>query len=70
MEILRCQDRWGRDVVLTDDRWYGKILPKHREITEDAIRQTITDPDQVNWDKALDGVEVFYRDVRLPRPHG
>lgn len=70
MEILRCTDRWGRDVVLTDDRWFGKIQRRHPEITEEALELVLTDPDLVNWDKALEGVEVFYRTVFLPPPDG
>lgn len=70
VEVFRCQDRWGRDIILIDERWYGKIRNLHSEITEQAILLTLTDPDLVNWDKALDGVEVFYRDVLLPAPDG
>lgn len=70
MEVLRCQDRWGREIVLTTERWYGKILRKHREMTENAIRQAPIDPDQVNLDKSLAAVEVFSREVVLPAPHG
>ena len=71
-ETLRCQDRWERDLVLTDERWYGKILLDHPELTDAlrAVRSTLTDPEFVNYDKSRDGVENYYRSVIVPPPFG
>lgn len=72
METIRCTDPRGRDIVLRDERWYGKILDDHPELTgaEAAIRATLEIPDLINADKQFDDVEVYYREVLLPAPHG
>jgi hypothetical protein len=72
METLRCQDPWGREIVLLDAHWYGKILIDHPELADalDAVEQTLTDPELVNYDKAYENREVYYRRTSLPAPYG
>lgn len=72
LETLRCRDRWEREIVLLDGRWYGKILLDHPGLTNAlrAVANTLTDPEFVNYDKGRDGVENYYRTVVLPSPFG
>ncbi len=71
-ETLRCQGRWGREIVLMDDVWYGKILVQRPQLATalDAVERTLSDPDQVNDDKTFANREVFYRRSLLPPPYG
>ena len=71
-ETLRCTDPLGRDITLTDARWYGKILLDHPILERclDFVEQTLTVPDAINDDKSRPDVEVFYREVTLPAPVG
>ena len=72
LETFRCSDPRGREIVLWDDRWYGKIINPRRGRPQlagalDDIRLTLTNPDQINADKSRESVEVYYRgDVALP----
>ncbi len=72
LETMRCRDRWGREIVLTDDVWYGKILRKraHFATALSALQRTLTDPEQVNQDRTFGEREVFYRQELLPPPDG
>lgn len=69
--ILRCQDQWGRTIALTDERWHDHILVNHAEMLggEQHIRQALTDPWMVMFDKQRKGVENFYRPFTLPQPY-
>src|SRR3712207_3152678 len=71
-ETLRCRDPLGREIVLMDDRWYGKVLVDRPELQSalDVVERTITDPDSICDDKFFDDREVFYRRDLLPSPHG
>jgi hypothetical protein len=71
-EVLRCVDRWGREIVLTDGRWYGKILLDHPQLTGalGAVKETLIAPSLINYDRIRDDVEIFYREVVLPPPFG
>ena len=62
-EVLRCADRWGREVVLYEDTWYDKILVDHPEMADglDAIETVLTNPDRVNFDAMHNTGENFYR---------
>ena len=62
-EILRCEDRWGRSIVLHDDTWYEKILMDHGEVPNDPaiLGQVLRDPDRVNFDAKHASGENFYR---------
>lgn len=72
LETLRCQDRWEREIILTDERWHGKILFDHPVLADclDHVKQTLTAPDVVNYDQTRLDVENFYRRLRLPDPIG
>jgi hypothetical protein len=69
-DIVRCSDQWGRTIVLSGDRWSGKILLDHPEMigNEDCIEKTLTEPYCVYFDKERKDVEVFYRPFVLPPP--
>ncbi len=72
LESLRCQDPWGREIVLTDDVWYGKILVKRPHLADalDAVERTLRDPQQLNDDRSHPRREVYYREDLLPAPDG
>lgn len=61
-EVLRCVDRWGREVTLTDTQWLGHILPTHGELRGQlaAIRATIITPTTVRTDARHVHGENFY----------
>jgi hypothetical protein len=70
-DILRCTDRWGREVTLTEALWSNKILPKHPEmIGHDAdVAAAITDPMFVMHDASHADRENFYRVCTFPPKH-
>lgn len=70
-EILRCQDRWGRIVILHDDTWYEKILMDHAEVPDNPsmVEEVIQDPDRVNFDALSPNGENFYRRRVLQHPY-
>ena len=69
---LRCRDPMGREIVLMDDVWHGKILIKRPELHSalDVVERTLTDPELICDDKDFDDREVFYRRDLLPPPYG
>ncbi len=69
--LWRCQDRWGREIVLTDARWHAHIVHEHRAMAphRDLVRQTVESPEEVKHDRTKASREVFYRRWRLSR-HG
>ena len=72
LEALRCQDPWEREIILTDERWYNKILFDHPILANrmDDVKLTVIDPSIVNYDETRLNVENFYRRLRLPAPVG
>lgn len=70
-EILRCEDRWGRTIVLHDDTWYEKILADHPSVSIDPslIRTAVQNPDRVNFDARFPNGENFYRRGMLQHPY-
>lgn len=72
LETLHCYDPWGREIVLTDDVWYGKILIDRPYLSNTlaAVEGTLTAPELVNDDKTFDNREVYYRREQLPPPVG
>lgn len=61
-ELLRCADRWGREVVLYEDTWYDKILVDHPIMDGqlDAVEQSLSNPDRVNYDAKYGSGENYY----------
>lgn len=70
VELLRCQDRWGRRIVLDTDQWNDHIIPRHSQLTEqvDAIRATIESADFVTRDRDDPDRDQFYRQGILAPP--
>lgn len=70
VELLRCQDRWGRWIVLDTDQWNDHVLVGHPELAgfEDRLRATLTAPDYVTEDRDHSTREHFYRSKILPDP--
>ena len=62
VEVLRCADRWGREVVLYDDTWYDKIVVFHGYMANklEAIASVLATPDRVNFDALNPNGENFY----------
>lgn len=62
-EVFRCVDRWGRGIVLTDERWLSHVVAHHPEFLgyERIVEATLMDPDFVNRDRQRVLREVFYR---------
>ena len=62
-ELLRCNDYFGRLVVLTESRWNEHILIDHAEMAslQGVIEDTLVDPDLVNYDRDFADREVFYK---------
>ncbi len=68
--LFSCQDQWGREVVLNDDRWTDHILPNHGELTgnETSVQRAVEHPDAVNFDLQAANGENFYCLGVLPAP--
>jgi hypothetical protein len=73
-ETFRCIDPREREIVLWDDRWYGKIIDAQRGRPQlasllDDIRLTLMQPELISEDKGRVGVEVYYRsNIVVPPP--
>lgn len=72
LETLRCIDPLGREIVLMDDVWYGKILIDRPSFAHalDVVERTLVGPELINDDKHFANREVFYRRDLLPPPYG
>jgi len=70
-EVLRCADRWGREVVLYDDTWYDKIVvyPGYMASKLDAITSVLAKPERVNFDALYENGENFYGSGYLEYPN-
>ena len=70
-EVLRCADRWGREITVDDDVWYDKILVIHHEMDSqlDAVERALVDPDRVNHDARHSRGENYYRLGVLEHPN-
>ena len=69
-ELMRCDDRWSRSIVLTDDSWFNHILIDH-DILDGyghLIEETLVDPDVVTYDRHHSNGENYYRVVSFPPP--
>ena len=71
-ETFRCTDRWGRLIVLREDRWETHIILRHPEFRggQTIVETILTDPAFVNYDRSRRDREVFYRPSPLPEPFG
>lgn len=72
-EILRRTDRWGREIVLDDEGWYGHIVPRRTYFSgreQEYVDETLTGPSIVTVDVDDPARECFYRPSPLPRPYG
>ena len=69
--MLRCRDRWGREIVLPDYTWHNDILANHGELVGhlDAVDRTVRRPHRVTYDKDYSDREVSYRRGVLPAPY-
>lgn len=69
-ELMRCVDRWGRPIVLTNATWMLHILPDRESLVgnETAVRRTLVDPEIVMHDATHAHRESFYRIGGLPAP--
>jgi hypothetical protein len=70
-EFFRCEDVLGRTVVLSAENWFYKILLDHPEPTdmEEAIIDSLEDPDERRHDKTSDDREVFYKSGMFAPPY-
>lgn len=70
-EVLRCNDRWGREVVLYDDTWFDKVVVYHAYMAEklDAIVAVLANPERVNFDASHPNGENYYGRGYLTYPY-
>ena len=69
-ELLRCVDRWYREVVLFEDTWYDKVMVQRPALAPylSRIEGVLRNPDVVTLDIDHPGGENFYRLAALPAP--
>ena len=70
-EVFRVTDRWGRVIVLTQDRWTSHIVAGHIEFrgqSPSILADTLTAPTLVTHDRKYPDHELFYRPSPLPPP--
>jgi hypothetical protein len=69
-ELLRCVDRWYREIVLYEDTWYDKIMAQRPILAPHLgrIEGILRNPDVVTFDIDHPGGENFYRLAALPSP--
>ena len=67
--FLRCADRFHREIVLYQDRWYDHIMADHRELSgrEAAVLATLEQPDAIRRDRFRIDRERYYRQGDSPR---
>ena len=66
--VWLCRDRWGREIVLTEESWYGHIIFEHPVMhgNDALVADAITAPHRVMYDAEHDDREAFYRLGRVP----
>ena len=71
LETLRRRDPLGREIVLTDDVWYGKVLVKRPPLRSalGTVGLTLSDPEMICDDKLFDNRECYYREDLLLDPY-
>jgi hypothetical protein len=71
-DVLRCIDKQGREVVLTEECWHSHILPYHPILraAERSIELALIDPHRLMRDAERTNRECFYRHQALATfPH-
>ena len=71
-ELFRCTDPWGREIVLSLERWRDHVLGGHPELAghEALLEAALTRPSYVNRDAVREDREAFYAPSPLPPPYG
>lgn len=66
--VLRCRDWMGREVILTEECWEGKILRDHVILRglDWCVQVVLEDPYRVRSDALNPGRECLYRHRTLP----
>ena len=66
--ILRCCDRWGREITLTDGCWNDHIVREHPILRDrlTAVEAVLTNPFRITQDVTYGNREHFYRHRVLP----
>ncbi len=69
--LLQCEDRWGREILLSVETWFGHIIRRHGELLEnlDSIEQAIVHADAIHRDVLREDRETFYRFGVLHEPY-
>ena len=67
-DLLRCHDRWGREVRLTEACWHDHILPQRKVLRglESRVAVVLADPYRVMSDATSAVRECFYRHGVIP----
>jgi hypothetical protein len=70
--LLRCVDRWYREVVLFEDTWYDKIVVDHAWLVSylNRLEGVLHNPDCVTFDADHPRGENFYGASVLQPQHG
>lgn len=70
-ELLRWLDHWGREIVLTEERWEDHVLAGHGELRVHlaAVEVVLTDPLVVTFDSKITNRENYYRPHLPPEPY-
>lgn len=70
--VLRCRDRWNREIVPAEHTWHDHILADHAELVGnlEAVERTLRRPSRVALDKDDPSREVYYRRGVLPAAYG
>ena len=68
--LLRCVDPFGREIVLTEEVWFGHIVLGHAEFHErpSIVQAALTTPASIKSDRRYPLREVYYRAAPLPYP--
>jgi hypothetical protein len=68
--LFRCVDPFGREILLTEEVWYGHIVLGHAEFRErqSIVQAALTAPGFINLDRRHPLREVYYRASSLRDP--
>jgi hypothetical protein len=67
--IWLVRDRWGRDIILYEDIWFGHILVGHPDLwgLESAVARVLEYPHRVMFDMIDDDRECYYQTGVYPQ---